>query len=232
MNVVAIIPSAGEGRRIGRGAKVFLEIQGKPILLWTAQLFQNSPLVKEIIVAAPPGDESKTLTMLQDRGISKAVKVVPGGVVRQESVANALNALPSWVTDDTIIAIHDCARPLLTCELFEKVVESAKEAGAALLAVPVKDTVKVVDKNMLVKSTPSREELWAAQTPQVFKADLIKAAYKRALQDGFIGTDDATLVERLGDPVKIVQGSYENMKITTPEDLLLAARILEARCMK
>lgn len=228
-HVVAIIPAAGLGQRIGRGAKSFLSINNEPILLWICRVFQLEDLVNGIIVAVPPGEEMRAEKILSSSGITKILKIVTGGAIRQESVANALNVLPEWLNGDDLVAVHDAARPLLSREYLDKVLKEACETGAALLAVPVKDTIKMAGNDKVVLSTPSRDTLWAAQTPQVFCKDIIERAYEAAFAEGFVGTDDASLVERIGVKVKIVESIYENMKITTPEDLILASRIIEMR---
>ncbi len=232
LKTVAIIPSSGLGLRMGfsllKGDKKknYLPLLGMPILAHTIAAFEESEHITSIIIAVTPGDETYCLTeIVEKQGFAKVVAVVAGGKERQESVFNALNAAKGHFD---VIVIHDGARPLVTKAVIERTVTEAAKTGAAICAVRVKDTIKDV-RDGLVADTVPRDCLWAAQTPQAFRSALLKDAFKRAFEDGFLGTDESSLVERLGIKVSVVQGSHENIKITTPEDLALARFILENR---
>ena len=216
MKTIAIITAAGYGKRMGK-PKQFLEIYGKPILERTISVFEQAKIIDEIIVVVNEEDVARV------KKSGKVRQVISGGRKRQDSVFNALNVLPE---DVEIVAIHDGARPFVTPEIIEQAVSEAIKVGAVVVGVPVKDTIKSVRSSGLgVRSTLNRNELWAAQTPQVFKKDIILKAYQDG-KDKFQVTDDAMLVEKMGKPVKMVMGSYQNIKITTPEDLIVAQGIL------
>lgn len=221
--VSVIIPAAGYGKRMGGGtAKQFLPLRGEPVLVKTVRLFSESPLVDEIVIAAHDLDTTRELV----GGFPKVTHIVPGGAERQDSVWAALQVIHSR---PRIICVHDAARPLLTREVLEGVLKDAAEHQAQVVAVPVKDTVKVVGPNGTVTATPDRKSLWAVQTPQVFWVEPMLQAFRQAMADGFVGTDCASLVERLGVPVRVYPGNHENLKLTTPEDFLLADAILQRR---
>lgn len=216
MKTVAIITAAGYGKRMGK-PKQFLELNGKPILERTIAVFERARIIDEIIVVVNEED----VGWVKKSG--KVRQVVGGGKERQVSVFNGLKVLPG---DTEIVAIHDGARPFITSEIIENAIVEAKKVGAVVVGVPVKDTIKKVSsKQLAVSSTVDRSQLWAAQTPQVFKKDIILKAYQ-AGKDKFQVTDDAMLVEKMGKPVKMVMGSYQNIKITTPEDLIIAEGII------
>jgi 2-C-methyl-D-erythritol 4-phosphate cytidylyltransferase len=222
--VSAIIPAAGVGRRFGSGTnKQFLSIAGKPILYYSIQQFQQCPLIDEIIVVVPPEWIAPVQTdIIMKYEFYKVSRVVQGGRERFNSVENGLNeANPAT----KIVAIHDGVRPLVSVQAIEKVVVAAQKDEAAILAVPVKDTVKIAKKGY-VHRTLDRNQLWAIQTPQVFKYDLIKKAYVKKDQLKMPITDDAMLVEALGHPVKVVEGEYTNIKITSPDDFSLAEYLI------
>jgi len=207
--------------------KQFLQLEGIPVIGHTLKVIADSPVVHDIVLVASPGEETYCRRTIVERlGIRKVAAIVPGGSERQESVYNGLLALSA---DTGIVVIHDGARPLLRPEELSAVVEGAAQYGAATLAVPVKDTVKLAGEEEFVAETLPRERLWLTQTPQAFRHQLIIEAHQRAMRMKYTGTDDAGLVEMLGRPVKIVAGSYENLKITTPEDLLVASAIIKAR---
>jgi 2-C-methyl-D-erythritol 4-phosphate cytidylyltransferase len=227
MHVSAIVPAAGGGTRVaGAVPKQYLPLAGVPLLARTLQALRASGRVDSLILVVPPGHERRCrFEILEPFGLA-AEAVVPGGLDRQASVyAGLLRA--SAETD--LILVHDGARPLVTPALIQAVVAAAAEAGAAVVAVPVTDTIKVAGPGGWLLETPERGRLWAVQTPQVFRAALLREAHVRALQDGFRTTDDSTLVERLGHPVRLVPGSPENLKITTTTDLALADQILRGR---
>jgi len=222
--VTAIVAAAGSGRRMETGInKVFIPLLGRPVLLHSVQALAACPEVDNLIVVVAPGEEAEAENILTGARLTKGWKVVPGGSERQYSIANALKAVPE---DSEIILIHDGARPLIDQASISGAVAAARSFGAAGVAVPVKDTIKTVDPDGFINTTPERSTLWAVQTPQVFDAALLRKAYSLAAQDGFLATDDAALVERLGVRVKIVPGSYRNLKVTTPEDLVLAEALL------
>ena len=202
--------------------KIFAAVAGKPVLWHVLQIFQGCGVVDQAVVVLNEASVERGLRLVEEGGFSKVVAVCAGGQRRQDSVAEGLKRLDgcSWVV------IHDGARPCLTVELVERGLEEARQIGAAIAAVPLKETVKVVDAEGGIESTPRRQSLWAAQTPQVFRFDLITEAYR--MVNGEV-TDDASLVEALGHKVKVYMGSYDNIKVTTPEDLALAETILRMR---
>lgn len=219
--VGAVIVAAGESRRMGGIDKVFAPLLGEPLLLHPLRVFNNSPLLDEValVVAASRVEEARRL--VERHVLSRVKHVCVGGPRRQDSVRAGLEALSrcDWVL------IHDGARPCMPLSLIEAGLAAARGTGAAIAAVPVKDTVKVVEGQRVV-STPDRSTLWAIQTPQVFRASLILEAHRRCQE---LVTDDAAMVERLGVPVHVFMGSYDNLKVTTPEDLVVAEAVLRAR---
>ena len=222
--VSVIFPAAGQGTRMKAGKnKVLLELSGRPILLRTLASFSRMPEVGELIVVTGRGEMEEVRAMLQGAEGLKPWQLVAGGSERQSSIRNGLNHVAE---EADLVLVHDAARPLITAEVIRRVMEGAKSFGGAIAAVPEKNTVKIVDAEGLVVSTPPRKSLWAVQTPQGFKKDILLEANDRAEQEGFLGTDDASLVERLGRPVKVVEGDYRNIKITTPEDMVTAEAFL------
>lgn len=229
MKATVLIPAAGTGRRMGGTvSKQYLELAGKPILAHTLTLFENHPLVENIYPIVPSGDMSYCQQQIIDRyGFSKVQRIIAGGVKRQDSVRNGLNALTEDGYDQPHrpILIHDGARPLFDCERLSALIDIVRKTGACTMGVPVKDTIKdVVDSR--ITGSPDRNRLWQAQTPQGFQYRLLKEAFARADADGFVATDDASLLERLGYPVEILEGDYRNIKVTTPEDILIAVALL------
>ena len=222
--VSAIIPAAGSGRRLGSPIrKQFLKLRGKPLLVYTLEAFERCPDIDDIILVIPRGDEEfSPKGMAEKYGISKLRRAVAGGDERQESVYNGLMTLGC---DTSIAVIHDAVRPFIGSEDISGAISLCEECGAVVTAVPVSDTVKVSDGET-VERTLDRGRLWLAQTPQVFRLDLIKEAYRRAAEDNFTATDDSSLVERIGLEVRIYVGSYRNIKITTPDDLRIAELML------
>ncbi len=226
MSVFVLIPAAGMGRRMGAAInKQYLPLRDRPILAHTIALFDQHPLVDKIYLITPADEfELCRREVLRPNAFSKVQGLVPGGSERQDSVFNALQVCGA-VADDVVL-IHDGVRPLLQSALIDQVVAEVQQRGACLIGVPVKDTIKrVVDGR--IEATCERNGLWQAQTPQAFRYAQIATAYQQALQDGFRGTDDASLVERLGQSVTVIPGSYRNIKITTPEDLLMARAFLD-----
>ena len=220
--VGAVIAAAGSSRRMDGVDKIFAAVGGKPVLWHVLQTFQECNMVDEAVVVLNEASVERGLRLVEEGKFSKVVAVCAGGQRRQDSVAEGLKRLNgcSWVV------IHDGARPCLTVDLVEQGLREARLTGAAIAAVPLKETVKVVDSEGVIASTPRRESLWAAQTPQIFRFDLITEAHR--MVDGEV-TDDASLVEALGHKVKVYMGSYDNIKVTTPEDLALAETILRMR---
>jgi 2-C-methyl-D-erythritol 4-phosphate cytidylyltransferase len=227
MRVIALIPAAGMGKRMGAGInKQYLQLAGMPILAHTLRVFEQAPFVDHVYLIIPEDEIAYCRDNVVERyGITKVLGIVPGGRERQHSVLNGLRALDHLAGDDVII-IHDGVRPFVTQQILERSVDVAVNHHGALVAVPVKDTVKVV-KDGAVLETPPRESLWLAQTPQTFRYGIIRDAHARAEREGYLGTDDSSLVERLGGSVRIVAGDYGNFKITTPEDLMLAEAYLK-----
>lgn len=226
--VVALVAAAGQGKRMGAQCnKQFLAIGDRPVLAWTLQVFQGCPMLDNIIVIASPGEEEYCRQEIVAKyNFNKVKQVITGGLERQDSIYNGLRALSNGAE---IVVIHDGARPLVTLDLIDKSITEARNHGAAIVAVKVKDTIKLGDNQEMVDKTLNRSMLWQVQTPQTFKYSLIMEAYQNALNKGIAGTDDASLVEALGNPVKLINGSYENLKITTPEDLEIAEAILRKR---
>lgn len=224
----AIIVSAGKGQRFMEGRKKqFFSLAGKPIIAHTLDQFDPCPLIRSILLVVGPEDQDYCLKEIVEKfQYRKVARVTPGGKQRQDSVRNGLDALSP---DASVIVIHDGVRPFVTREMIEESIRCAIRFGAAIVAMPVKDTIKMAHPDGTVLKTLERESLYQAQTPQTFQASLIQEAYHKAMEDGFVGTDDASLVERLGRKIHILPGSYTNIKITTLEDLMLAELILTMR---
>jgi 2-C-methyl-D-erythritol 4-phosphate cytidylyltransferase len=228
MKVLALIPAAGMGKRMHAGInKQYLLIDGMPIVARTIRVFEEMPFVDDIYVIIPEQEIPFCREEIVERyGFTKVRAIVPGGKERQNSVLNGLRAIDG-TEEDAVILIHDGVRPFITRHILEHAVATARDYDGALVAVPAKDTVKVVEEGV-VRDTPPREAIWLAQTPQAFRYGVIRAAHEIADAEGFLGTDDASLVERMGNEVHIVLGDYRNIKITTPEDLVLAEAFLKA----
>ncbi len=223
--VAAVIAAAGRSARMGQGTpKVLLSLHQVPVIVRSMLPFHHSPLVDRMVVVATEASIDRVRDLVAKYGLGKVSAVVAGGLKRQQSVALGLQAVGAC----DVVLVHDGARPLITTDLIERVAEAAWEHGAAVPAIPVRDTVKRVDGEQVVE-TLNRDELRAVQTPQGFRYELLVRAHEQARLDGFYGTDDATLVERLGHPVAVVPGSPENLKITTPEDLAMAEALLQWR---
>lgn len=233
--VVAMILAAGAGKRMNAGInKVWLLLDGQPLFGHTLEVFLKSSLIHRVLLVVNPDELPQFERYLADHCQSTQVPVdlVAGGAERQDSVANGLQYLRSKFSDKAgyqLVAVHDAARALLTADLLATAVAAGQEYRAAALGVPVKDTIKQVGADGLVVATPERAALWMVQTPQVFDLDLLDQCYRKATAGGLRFTDDCGVVEYFGHPVKLVRGSYENLKITTPEDLLVAEAILRRR---
>jgi len=227
MSVIILIPAAGTGSRMRSAVnKQYLTLADRPILAHTLNLFDSHPAVDSIHLISPAAEIAHCRREVVERySFAKVRSIIAGGAERQDSVRNGLRECGA--ADDDIVLIHDGARPFFPPALLPEVVTTAVRVGACLLGVPVKDTIKEVADG-LVTGTPERGRLWQAQTPQAFRFALIRDAHEQAIRDEFRGTDDASLVERLGHPVAMIKGSYQNIKITTPEDLILAEALLKA----
>ena len=220
MSNIAIILGAGNGTRMkSEKSKLLLEIGSKTVIERSVEAFLSVSDIDEIIVVARERDVEIYSELLTDERISFVI----GGETRQQSVKNAVET----VDDAHLIIIHDGARPLIKCEDIEKTIRAAEEFSAAAVGVYVKDTIKIVDKQGFVESTPDRSTLFAVQTPQIFDFDLYKSAMQMADEQGLDFTDDCQLVELCGGKVKMVEGSYSNIKITTPDDIALAENLLK-----
>ena len=204
--------------------KVLLELLGKPILVQTLLRFSECASVDDFIVVVGEEDVEKGTATLAKTGGLKPFRVVAGGSERQYSVRNGIAALHP---DTEVVLVHDAARPLVSVKTIEAVVAEAWRSGAAIAAVRAKNTIKIVRGDGVVESTPERAKLWEVQTPQGFRRDILEEAYRRAEAESFLGTDDAGLVERLGLPVRVVEGSYRNIKVTTPEDLWVVETFMQ-----
>jgi 2-C-methyl-D-erythritol 4-phosphate cytidylyltransferase len=211
----------------GSVPKQFLALGGQPIVLYALRLLQNSPVIDEIILAVPQSDLEYCLTEIVARHrFTKVTKVVPGGKERQDSVRHALEQVHENVE---VVLVHDAVRPFLTDRMVEEVVTVARTKGAAIVALPMKDTVKQVGADRVIERTVDRQTLWLAQTPQAFRRNWLLEAHRKAHAEGIRATDDAYLVEWSGHPVSVVEGSGENIKITRPEDMMIGDAILAAR---
>lgn len=216
-----VIVSAGKGSRMGTlESKQYLLLQDKPIIIHTLEVFSRMPLVKEIVLVTGQEDVERAQEWVQQYHLDKVCKVIAGGSERQHSVNKGLLELQTeWVM------VHDGVRPFVDPVDIQECYEVALRTGATVLAVPVKDTIKIVDESGIIVETPDRQSLWAIQTPQTFRVSDLLRSHQEAQESGFLGTDDSILVERIGIPVTVVKGSYSNIKITTPDDLEYAAFI-------
>lgn len=218
--VTAIIAAAGSGKRMGKEInKIFLPLHNIPILARSAAAIAECSEVDDLIIVAAVNDIDKVKEVLNKYQPGKPWRVVAGAGERQYSITNALREVDGR---SQLILVHDAARPLIDPAIVTAVIDAARKYNSAVVAVPVKDTIKVLDSQKFVVETPPRQTLWSIQTPQVFDVALLHRAYNKAAQDQYLGTDDASLVERLDEKVKIVPGSYHNIKITSPEDLIIA----------
>lgn len=226
MNYAVVIPAAGQGKRMQAGHnKQFLVLEERPLIIHTASVFEQDPWCKEIIVVANASEIYDMEGLFKEWGIRKVKQVVVGGNERQNSVHEGLKRL---LPDHRVVLVHDGARPFVEREDIHRLVEQAEQTGAAVLGTKMKDTVKRTE-GATVLETIDRASLWAVQTPQAFQAAVVTEAYDYAATHKIIGTDDTSLVEYMGRPVKIVEGSYDNIKLTTPEDMVVARAILQKR---
>lgn len=217
-----VIPAAGQGKRMNAGKnKLFIELSGIPIIIYTLRVFEADPKCRGIILSINPQEEAIFNELIKTYGLNKVKRLVPGGVERQQSVFNGLK----YVAEE-IVLVHDGARPFIHEELIFQLTEAASQHAGAIVAVPVKDTIKKVQDRSVVE-TMERSSLWAVQTPQAFRVSILFKAHQKAENDQFLGTDDASLLERIGQQVVIIEGDYDNIKITTQEDLYFAEAILQ-----
>ena len=224
--ICTLIPAAGEGNRLKSAVKKpYVALAQKPILTHTIQRFEQNTAVDEIFVLVNEADfEMCRATVLAPYAFQKVQPLVAGSATRQQSVHNGVRALPA---DTDFVIVHDGVRPFVTDETIFACLDAAAEWGAAVAAVPVKETIKMANAEDFIVETPPRERLWTVQTPQVFRKSLLEKAHQIAEKKQLTATDDAALVEHLGHPVKLVNGSYANVKITTPEDLRIANVFLQ-----
>jgi len=227
MNISAIIPVAGRGKRFGGPLpKQYLDLNGQPVICLTMRVFVDLPeITGGVVVAAADEVDRLSATLGKIDGFSTKFRIIEGGKERQDSVYSGLQQIPS-TTD--IVIVHDGVRPLITPSILIKSIEAADRYGACAVAVPVKETVKKVEKNKVVETLP-RANLWLAQTPQTFRYSILKKAHEQAHRSGFYSTDESALVEWAGYAVQVVPGAYSNIKITTREDLKMACILLEER---
>ena len=226
MNGVVIV-AAGTGSRMNMGInKQFIKLEGKEIIAYTIEKFYNNSNIEDIVVVVKEDESEFFKKEILDKYNFKNVKIAYGGKERQDSVYNGLKLLDEKCD---VVLIHDGARPFVSDKIIDKSIEEAKEHKAIVVGVPVKDTIKVIDDDKNIVDTPNRSVLWAVQTPQTFDYNILIDAYKDAFKNKFYGTDDAMLVERIGYKVKMLEGSYNNIKITTQEDLNVGSQILRVQ---
>ena len=224
--VVAIVPAAGIGERFGRDTnKPFATLGDKPLIIWTVATLQNLPEITEIIPVVKETDIKLCSRLFEEYAVTKIKRVAPGGRERQDSVFHGLNLIRHR---KSVVLVHDAVRPLIEPSLIQSALQQLNGCDGVVVGVPLKDTVKEV-RDGIVRNTPKRDLLWAAQTPQIFPYQVLYDAYEKAMADSFYTTDDSALVEMNGGVIKMVQGSYANIKVTTPEDLLIAEVFLKMK---
>ncbi|MFF2459923.1 MULTISPECIES: 2-C-methyl-D-erythritol 4-phosphate cytidylyltransferase [Peribacillus] len=216
-----VIPAAGQGKRMKAGKnKLFIELSGIPIIVYTLRVFEEDPDCRGIILSINPAEKDYFSQLIAAYGLKKVKKLVMGGKERQQSVYNGLQH-----AGEEIVLVHDGARPFINVGQISELTTAASLHGGAVIAVPVKDTIKKASNDKVVE-TVERSSLWAVQTPQAFRVSILKSAYEQAEAEAFLGTDDASLLERINEQVVIIEGNYDNIKITTQEDLYFAEAIL------
>lgn len=224
-----LIPAAGVGKRMGSNRnKLLLQVRSQPIIAWTLLAAEAASKIKWIGIISQPTDWPDFKEILTNLKLTKPVELIIGGSTRQESVYNGLQALPK---DAEQVLIHDGARCLVTPDLLNSCAQAISQCPGLIAAVPVKDTIKVVDASGIIQSTPDRKNLWAAQTPQGFNVNLLKECHAEGVRQGWEVTDDAALFEKSGIQVQIVEGEETNLKVTTPQDLAIAEFILSSRSL-
>lgn len=223
MKNIAIIVCGGKGKRMGTDLpKQFLKLNNKPIIAHTIEKFQNCNIIDEIVVVINKDYEKYFKEIISKYNFNKISNIVFGGKERFNSVYNGLISIKN---ENSIVVIHDGVRPFIKLKYIENIIEETKKNKACILGIGVKDTIKICENNTVLK-TIRRENLFIIQTPQAFNYKLIKKAYEKALEEGFFGTDDSVLIENMGEKVKVIAGDYENIKITTPEDLKIGEALL------
>ena len=226
-NICAVIVAAGSGKRMGaKENKVFLNLFDKPILAYTLEIFQQCKSIDSIVLVTRECDIGLCQNIISRYNITKTENIVVGGTTRQQSVYNGLNKV---CKNTDIVVIHDGARALIEKNQIEETIKYAKEYGASAVGVKCKDTLKQIDQNGFIANTINREVTYNIQTPQTFKYDIILSAHKKAIEDDFETTDDCAVAEHCGVRIKLAEGSYDNIKLTTPEDLTVAENILRRR---
>lgn len=226
LSAVAIVPAAGLGRRFGDGTnKPFVTLQGKPLIVWTLLALAEVPEITEIIPVIKDEDMDLAVSIIEKYGVSKVRRIAPGGKERQDSIFHGLKLIKGFTG---AVVVHDGVRPLIQPETLQEALRQLTDCDGVVVGVPVKDTIKELAGGLVAK-TLRRDVLWHAQTPQVFRYATIAAAYERAYGEGYYATDDAALVERYGGRVRMVAGSYTNIKITTPEDVQVAEAFMAMR---
>lgn len=229
--IAAIVPAAGLGKRFGGGKGKTLHIlSGRPIIVRTLEAFEQCELVDKIVLVFREEELVSASRLIMRYGFTKVLKVVAGGRQRQDSVYNGLRALDGHAT---VVVVHDGARPLIDVSIINASIKALKNCDGVIAAVPVKDTIKEatsgrVSGGVYVRTTPERGLLWAVQTPQTFRLNRLLEVHEKAAAEGYYSTDDAALIERYGGKVRIIMGSYRNIKITTPEDITVAKVLLKA----
>lgn len=228
MKITAIIVAGGKGKRMGAGEnKVFLKLLGREMLYYTVLAFENNSKTDNIVIVTSKDDMDRCRMLVDKYGFNKVTCITEGGAERQNSVMNGLEA-----TDGDIVLIHDGARALITDKEINDAIDACISFGASAVGVRCKDTLKRVDDNGVIVETLDRESTYAVQTPQVFYKDKIFDMHKKALNEGFTATDDCMIAERYGIQIKLAEGSYDNIKLTTPEDIAVAEQILKGRGVK
>lgn len=226
--VIAIVPAAGLGKRLGPDTnKPFQRLLDIPLLIWPLMVFEAIETISEIIPVIKEVDMERVAGLFEEYKLSKIKRIAPGGKERQDSVYHGLKLIDDGAD---IVVIHDGGRPLVAKDIVLKAIDNIEGFDGVIVAVPVKDTIKKAE-NDIVKKTLKRDTLWAVQTPQVFRYNSIMKAYEKAMADKFYATDDSALIERLGGTVKIIMGSYDNIKVTTPEDIPVAEILLKKRAI-
>lgn len=226
MNYLIIAAGGSAGRMMSKDNKIFLKINKKQILYWTLKIFEESSIIDKIIISARVNDQRKIKNIVSENKIKKVIAVIPGGKSRQETVSNALDWLKEKAKKDDLVGIHNAANPFVLHQEIKNVFAAAREHRAALLAHPARDTIKIINGDNVVNHTPIRKSCWYAQTPQVALYGDLLTAFAKAQSNNFVGTDDTQLLEMIGIKPKIVPCSRYNFKITFPEDLSLARRLM------
>ena len=224
--VVAIVPAAGSGERFGKGTnKPFAVLGSKPLIIWAVEALQGLPEITEIIPVVKEAEIGLCSRLFEEHSVTKIRRIAPGGRERQDSVFHGLSLIHD---KDSVVLVHDGVRPLIEPSVIKEALQQLPGFDGVVVGAPLKDTVKEV-RDGIVRNTPKRDLFWAVQTPQIFYYQTLYDAYEKAMADSFYTTDDSALVERNGGVIKIVRGSYTNIKVTTPEDLLIAEVFLKIR---